>query len=163
MIESADWDLSTLSEAIRTRRVSCREVMTACLDRVAAVNPRHNAIVALCDPATLLDEADARDRELAAGRWHGVLHGVPQAIKDIAPVRGMRTTLGSPLLRDQVPSDDALFVERMRRSGAILIGRTNTPEFGLGSQTFNTVYGATRNAHLPSLTAGGYRRLSAAT
>ena len=120
MIESAEWDLGTLAEAIRTRRVSCREVMSACLDRVAAVNPRHNAIVALCDPATLLDEADARDRELAAGRWHGVLHGVPQAIKDIAPVRGMRTTLGSPLRWTS-------WCRRLRRQGRPSSRRTRRP------------------------------------
>lgn len=147
--------LRHLSQAIRSRRISCREVMTAFLGRIAAVNPRYNAIVALRDADVLLAEADLHDELLAQGRWLGVLHGVPQAIKDLAYTKGLVTTFGSRLLKDQVPARDSLFVERMRAGGAIIIGKTNTPEFGLGSQSYNDVYGVTCNAHLPHLTAGG--------
>ncbi len=147
--------LRELSAAIRARRVSCREVMAAFLARIAEVNPVHNAIVALRPAEELLAEADAQDRLLAEGRWLGVLHGVPQAIKDLAFTRGLVTTMGSRILRDNVPTMDSLFVERMRAAGALIIGKSNTPEFGLGSQTYNDVYGVTRNAHDPALTAGG--------
>ena len=147
--------LRELGAAIRARRVSCREVMGAFLERIAEVNPLHNAIVALRPAEELLAEADAHDRLLAEGRWLGVLHGVPQAIKDLAFTRGLVTTMGSRILRDSVPAMDSLFVERMRAAGALIIGKSNTPEFGLGSQTYNDVYGVTRNAHDPALTAGG--------
>ncbi len=148
-------NLRELSRAIRARRISCREVMAACLDRVAEANPVHNAIVALRPREDLLAEADRCDALLAQGRWLGVLHGVPQAIKDLAHVAGLPTTNGSPILRDQVAVADALFVERMRAAGALIIGKTNTPEFGLGSQTYNALHGITRNAHDATLTAGG--------
>ena len=144
-----------LSEAIRSRRVSCREAMTAYLDHIEALNPTFNAIVSLRDRETLLAEADARDAELARGRYRGWLHGIPHAVKDLAPTRGLRTTLGSPLYRDHVPEVDAIFVERLRGRGAIIIGKTNTPEFGLGSQTYNSLFGVTRNAYDPAATAGG--------
>jgi amidase len=147
--------LGDIAAAIRGRQVSCREVMQAFLDRIAAVNPLHNAIVALKPADELLAQADAHDRLLAEGRWLGVLHGIPQAIKDLAYTRGLVTTHGSRILRANVPAADSLFVERMRAAGALIIGKTNTPEFGLGSQTYNDVYGITRNAHDPALTAGG--------
>ena len=148
-----------LSEAIRARKVSCREVMQATLERVAAVNPAHNAIVSLRDGDALLREADARDVELSRGATAagpvGWMHGLPQAIKDVAQTAGLRTTLGSPLLRDFVPAHDSLMVQRMRAAGCIVIGKTNTPEFGLGSHTFNEVFGVTRNAYDASKSAGG--------
>ena len=147
--------LGALSAAIRARRISCREVMRAFLERIDAVNPVHNAIVALRPADELLAEADAHDRLLADGRWLGVLHGVPQAIKDLASTQGLVTTKGTRILRSDVPDADSLHVERMRAAGALIIGKTNTPEFGLGSQTYNDVYGVTRNAHDPRLTAGG--------
>ena len=148
-------DLRELSQAIRMRRVSCREVMSAFLERIALVNPVHNSIVALRPEDELLADADRHDALLAEGRWLGVLHGVPQAIKDLAMTKGLVTTQGSPILRGHVPAEDSLFVERMRAAGALIIGKTNTPEFGLGSQTYNAVHGITRNAHDPGLTAGG--------
>jgi amidase len=148
-----------LSTAIRTREVSCREVMQATLARIAAVNPIHNAIVSLRDGDDLLREADERDAQLARGTTPagpiGWMHGLPQAIKDIAQTAGLRTTMGSPLLRDFVPAEDGLMVQRMKAAGCIVIGKTNTPEFGLGSHTFNEVFGVTRNAYDASKSAGG--------
>jgi amidase len=148
-----------LSDAIRTRQVSCREVMQATLVRIEAVNPAHNAIVSLRDGDALLREAGERDAQLKAGATPagpvGWMHGLPQAIKDIAQTAGLRTTLGSPLLRDFVPAQDGLMVQRMKAAGCIVIGKTNTPEFGLGSHTFNEVFGVTRNAYDPSKSAGG--------
>ncbi len=150
---------SALSRAIQSRQVSCREVMQAYLARIAMVNPLHNAIVSLRDADVLLREADARDAELAralaAGAPIGWMHGLPQAIKDLALTANLRTTFGSPLLRDFVPTEDALMVQRMKAAGCIVIGKTNVPEFGLGSHTFNAVFGATRNAYDASKTAGG--------
>ena len=146
---------TALSQAIRTKRVSCREVMQACLARIARRNPRHNALVSLRDGDELLREADARDAELARGRVAGWMHGMPQAIKDIAPTAGLRSTMGSPLLKDFVPREDGLMVQRMKAAGCIVIGKSNTPEFGLGSHTFNEVFGVTRNAFDASKSAGG--------
>jgi len=144
-----------LSRAIHARQLSSREVMTAYLDHIARVNPGANAIVALREREVLLQEAAACDQALAAGRPAGWMHGMPQAPKDLALTRGIRTTFGTPIFRDNVPTVDAIIVERARAAGAVLIGKTNTPEFGLGSQTFNPVYGATRNPFDAGRTAGG--------
>jgi amidase len=144
-----------LSRAVRGRAVSCVEVMTAFLDRIDALNPRVNAIVALQDRSGLIAEARRCDAQLAARETVGPLHGFPHAVKDLLPVRNMAFTQGSPIFRNFVAPIDALQVERLRRSGAIIIGKTNTPEFGLGSHTFNPVYGATRNAFDQSKSAGG--------
>ncbi len=141
--------------AVRERRVSCAELMRATLERIEAVNPAVNAIVALRPRDALLDEARAQDARLAAGDLPGALFGLPLAIKDLEAVRGIRTTKGSPIFRDHVPDADSLMVSRLRAAGGIPIGKTNVPEFGLGSQTYNTVYGPTRNAYDPALTAGG--------
>jgi amidase len=146
---------TALSEAIRTREVSCVEVMKAYLDQIERFNPAVNAIVSLRPRETLMAEARERDDQLARGEYLGWMHGFPQAVKDLAPARGIPFTQGSPIFRDLVPEADAIFVERMRRAGSILVGKTNTPEFGLGSQTFNPVYGATLNAYDQSRTAGG--------
>ncbi|WP_155911944.1 amidase [Methylobacterium sp. 77] len=142
-------------EAIRARHVSCREVMEAHLDRIAEVNGRVNAIVSLRDRTELLAEADAADADLRRGHWRGPMHGLPHAVKDLAPTRGLRTTFGSPIFAEHVPEGDALFVERLRRAGAILIGKTNVSEFGLGSHSYNPVWGTTRNAYDSALSAGG--------
>jgi amidase len=144
-----------LSAAIHARSVSCREVMAACLDRIDALNPRYNAVVSRQPREALLAQADACDAELRAGTSRGWMHGFPMAIKDIAATKGIATTLGSPLLATHVPSDDGIMVARMKAAGGIVIGKTNTPEFGLGSHTFNTVFGITRNAFDPTKTAGG--------
>jgi len=148
-------DALELSRRIQTREVSCREVMSACLDRIGRLNPKLNAIVSLEPEERLLAQADECDRELAAGHVRGWLHGIPQAPKDLAQTRGIRTTWGSPIFRDFVPDADAAIVARARAAGAILIGKTNVPEFGLGSQSFNEVFGVTRNPWNPSRTAGG--------
>lgn len=148
-------EATALSAAIKARDVSCREVMQAHLQRIAAVNGMVNAIVSLRDPEALLAQADACDADLARGRWHGPLHGFPHAVKDLATTRGLRTTWGSPLFRDHVPETDALFVERLRAAGAIFIGKTNVSEFGLGSHSYNRVFGATANAFDARLSAGG--------
>jgi amidase len=144
-----------LSEHIHSRRVSCREVMTAYLDHIERINPRVNAIVSLQDRDGLLKQAEVRDAQLKRGESLGWMHGFPQAIKDLAPTKGIRTTWGSPIFADHVPDEDALFVSRMKAAGGIVIGKTNAPEFGLGSQTYNEVFGTTFNAYDQSRTAGG--------
>ncbi|MFK0688950.1 amidase [Mesorhizobium sp. IMUNJ 23033] len=144
-----------LAEAIRRRRLSVREVVAAFLDRIEAVNPQVNAIVSLREPADILAEADRADAHLARGGEAGSLFGLPIAIKDLALTKGLRTTFGSPIFADFVPGEDDFFVERVRKAGAIIIGKTNVPEFGLGSNTYNSVFGPTLNAFDPALTAGG--------
>jgi amidase len=144
-----------LSDAIRTKQVSCVEVMTAYLDRIERLNPRVNAIVSLQDRGDLLRQARERDEELARGEYRGWMHGFPQAIKDLAATKGIRTTQGVTFLKEFVPEADAIFVERMKRAGSIIIGKTNTPEFGLGSHSFNPVFGTTFNAYDQSKAAGG--------
>ena len=143
-----------LSRTIKARRASCREVMTAFLDHIERVNPKVNAIVSLQERGVLLEQASERDAQLARGEDLGWMHGMPHAVKDLAATAGIRTTSGSELM-DGVPAEDDLVVRRMRRCGAIFIGKTNTPEFGLGSQTYNAVFGTTRNAYDPTRTAGG--------
>lgn len=144
-----------LSTAIHGREVSCREVMAAHLARIDERNPALNAIVSRRDPELLLAEAAVCDDELADGSSRGWMHGLPQAAKDLTDVAGIPTTSGSPLLADFVPATDSLMVGRMRAAGCIVIGKTNVPEFGLGSHTFNPVFGPTGNAYDPRRTAGG--------
>ena len=148
-------DAVGLAGAIRSRQVSCVEVMTAYLDHIEKLNPKVNAIVALQDRENLLAQSRERDAQLARGKVMGPLHGLPQAVKDLAAVKGMPMTMGSPILKDFVPDADSIMVERLRKAGAIIIGKTNTPEFGLGSNTYNPVYGITRNAYDQSRSAGG--------
>jgi len=148
-------DALTLSDAIRQRRISCVELMQATLARIEALNPLCNALVSLQAPEALLQQAAQRDRELQAGIYHGWMHGFPHAVKDLSDVAGLVTSHGSPLLRDSVARADSVFVERIRAAGAIFIGKSNVPEFGLGSQTYNTVFGTTRNAWDSGRTAGG--------
>lgn len=148
-------DAETLSSAIQARRVSCREVMSAYLERIHRLNPRLNAIVNLAPDDVLLRQADERDAELAQGRSCGWLHGIPQAIKDASPVTGFPNTLGSPLLADAMPARDSVMAARMKAAGCIVVGKTNLPEFGLGSHTFNELFGATPNAWDPAVSAGG--------
>ncbi len=148
-------DAVKLAEAIQARRVSCVEVMTAYLDHIEKLNPPVNAIVALQDRALLLAQSEQRDRQVARGELMGPLHGFPMAVKDLMPVRGIRTTMGSPILADFIPNEDDIMVERLRAAGGIFIGKTNTPEFGLGSHTYNPVYGPTSNAYDQSRSAGG--------
>jgi amidase len=144
-----------LSRRVASRAVSCSDLMQASLARIDALNPQFNAIVSLRDAGVLMDEARQRDEELAQGRRRGWMHGFPVAVKDLSDAQGLPTTLGSPAIGMRPAAADALFVQRMKAAGAIVIGKTNTPEFGLGSHTYNKVFGTTRNAHDPSRTAGG--------
>ncbi len=147
-------DATELARRIARREVSAREVMEAHLARVERENPVLNAIVTLHAEEALAaaDRADAAQRR---GEALGPLHGLPVAHKDLFHTRGMRTTFGSPLFRDFVPTLDSIVVERQRSAGAIAIGKTNIPEFAAGSQTFNTVFGATRNPYDFTKTCGG--------
>jgi amidase len=144
-----------LHAGLRSRAFSCVELMLASLERIDQINPVCNAIVARRDSALLMAEARDKDAALARGEDQGFLHGLPQAIKDLSPVQGMVTSMGSPNLKDAVSASDSLMVARMRSAGAIFIGRSNTPEFGLGSHTFNPVYGRTGNAYQALRSAGG--------
>jgi len=148
-------DAVALASAIHARQLSCVEVMNAYLDHIERLNPKVNAIVALEDRAGLLAHAKERDALLAHGQSMGPLHGFPYAVKDLQNVKGIRSTQGSPILKDFVPAADSLMVERLRKAGAIIIGKTNSPEFGLGSHTYNMVYGTTRNAYDETRSAGG--------
>jgi amidase len=148
-------DAAALGSNIHSRQISCVEVMNAYLDHIDEINPKVNAIVALQDRSGLLAQARQRDAQLARGETRGPLHGFPHAVKDLQPVSGIRSTQGSPILKDFVPNADSLMVERLRMAGAIFIGKTNAPEFGLGSHTYNPVYGLTRNAYDQTRSAGG--------
>src|SRR6266536_1356794 len=143
-----------LARRIRLREVSVTEVVQTHLAQIDRVNPEVNAIVTLTAERAL-DEARAKDRALARGEAAGALFGLPVAHKDLVPTRGIRTTYGSPIYRDHVPDEDALIIERLRAAGAVTIGKTNTPEFGAGSQTFNEVFGRTVNPYDPTKTCGG--------
>ncbi|EHR73393.1 amidase, Asp-tRNAAsn/Glu-tRNAGln amidotransferase A subunit [Burkholderiales bacterium JOSHI_001] len=154
-----DWSAEALSGAIRARRVSCREVMQATLGRIHALNPRAKAFVNLAPDDTLLAQADALDAEIAPRRSapgaRGWLHGVPQAIKDTGNALGFPTTFGSPLWARAMPTQDSLYVARMKAAGCIVVGKTNMPEFGLGSHTYNPLFGSTPNAWDGAVSAGG--------
>ena len=144
-----------LRGAIAARRVSCREVMAAYLARIERLNPTFHAIVSLRDPGLLLQQADAADIALRRDGPRGPLHGFPQAPKDAEDTADIVTTRGSQLTRNYQPKSDSLLVERARKAGAIMIGKTNMPEFGLGSHTYNSIFPTTVNAWNPALSAGG--------
>ncbi len=148
-------DAVALSRAIKARQISCVEVMNAYLDQIERLNPRVNAIVSLQPRERLLEQAKERDAQLAHGEYLGWMHGFPHAVKDLEPTRGIRTAMGSPLFKNFFPRDDSILVERIRSAGGIIIGKTNVPEFGLGSQTYNPVFGTTLNAYDQSKTCGG--------
>ncbi len=143
-----------LAALIRTKAVSAREVMEAHLAQIARVNPQVNAIVTLL-PERALAAADDADAALAHGEAVGPLHGLPIAHKDLELTKGIRTTFGSPIYRDNIPDQSTLLVERLQGAGALTIGKTNTPEFGAGSQTYNEVFGETKNAYDLTKTCGG--------
>jgi amidase len=146
---------TALSTAIHARQITCAAVMRTFLDRAGEINPAINAIVSLRDAEALMTEAVAADRELDEGRSRGFLHGMPFAIKDLSEAKGIRCTYGSPIYRDFVPDFDDIHVERIRAAGAVIIGKTNAPEKGLGSHTYNPVFGITRNPYDLSKSAGG--------
>jgi amidase len=143
-----------LASSIRRKEVSAREAIAAHLDQVERVNPTVNAIVTLVADRAI-EQASQADEALARGADIGPLHGLPIAHKDLQETKGIRTTFGSRIYQDFVPDYDSLTVERIRKAGAIVIGKTNTPEFGAGSQTFNAVFGATRNPYALDKTCGG--------
>ena len=135
--------------------LTAKEVMQAHLGRIAQVNPTINAICTLLpeeDAITLAEEADHRRN---SGEAIGPLHGLPIAVKDLSATKGMRTTMGSAIFENHIPEEDSLLVQRLKAAGALLIGKTNTPEFGVGSHTFNPVFGITRNPYDTGRTAGG--------
>ena len=143
-----------LSRLYRRRKVSPLEVVDAVLAQIARVNPQLNAYVTVtADEARLA--AKAATAALRRGRTLPPLHGIPVSIKDLTPTKGVRTTWGSKIYEHHVPDVDALVVERLKAAGAIVLGKTNTPEFGAGAQTFNAVFGTTLNPWNPTLTCGG--------
>lgn len=144
-----------LSQSIHKKQVSCAEVMKERLDWIDTVNPHVNAIVALQPEEGPMEQAAEKDSRLAQGTDDGWMHGFPLAIKDLEATAGILSTSGSPILRDFIPEADSLLVTKMKNAGCIITGKTNTPEFGYGSQTYNTVYGATGNPYNPELTSGG--------
>ncbi|MFT7044332.1 MAG: amidase [Candidatus Azotimanducaceae bacterium] len=144
-----------VSKKIRTKTLGCEEYMKYVVGRIDRLNPEFNAIVAMLDGDDLIALARTADAELAKGHYQGWLHGMPYAVKDLANVAGFITSFGSPIFANNVAQTDDVFVSRIRAEGAIVIGKTNVPEFGLGSQSYNPVYGATCNAFNGSLTAGG--------
>jgi amidase len=143
-----------LARRIRAKELSAIEVMEAHLTQIERVNPKVNAIVTILSEEAL-EQARAADEALAHGEGVGALHGLPIAHKDLIPTRGVRTTFGSLVFKDFVPEEDGLIVERLKKAGAITIGKTNTPEFGAGSQTYNEVFGETLNPYDTSKTCGG--------
>lgn len=151
----AELDAVSLSRAIRARELSCVETLDAFVGQVARLNPQVNALVALEPTDALRQQAEQLDAELTRGHWRGPLHGFPQAPKDIMPAKGLVTTKGSPIFKGQISTTDAIVFDRMRQGGAVFVGRSNSPEFGLGGHTYNSVYGTTGNAFDPSKTAGG--------
>jgi amidase len=144
-----------LTSHIRERKISAREVMSAFLRQIARLNPKINAIVAKLDDEQCLALADDADRRVARGEEVGPLHGVPFAFKDLDPAVGFPFTRGSSIFRDFMPTEDSVLVERSRRAGVIAIGKTNVSEFGMGSHTYNEVYGTTLNPYDLTKSAGG--------
>jgi amidase len=152
--EICDLSAIALATALRTREVSAREVLEAHLLRIEATDQAVNAIVTRC-PERAFDDASRADDAIVRGDLLGPLHGLPIAHKDLVATAGIRTTAGSPIFADAVPDTDDLLAERSRSAGAVLLGKTNTPEFGAGSQTFNDVFGPTRNPYDTTKTCGG--------
>lgn len=151
-------EIATLSASAQRRLIARREIspvelLDACLQRLERFNPALNAVVTLSGRAQ--EEARALEQKLARGESPGLLCGLPVGIKDVTPVAGLRTTFGSPLYADYVPAEDAEVVRRLRQAGAIILGKTNCPEFAAGGNTFNKVFGRTRNPWNPGRSAGG--------
>ena len=139
---------------IAAGKLSVKEVMAAHIEQIERINPKVNAIVTFL-PEEAMKSAEEADRALAKGNAAGPLFGIPIAHKDLVDTKGIRTTKGSPIFKDNVPEKDALIVERLKAAGAITIGKTNTPEFGAGSQTYNEVFGKTLNPYDLTKTCGG--------
>ena len=154
MSEICFWTAAATADRIRRREVSCAEVLDAYLEQIQRMNPIVNAIVTLTADFARSQAIDA-DQRLAKGEKMGPLCGLPVVHKDLVETKGIRTTYGSPIYRNYLPPFDALIVERLRTAGAITLGKSNTPEFGAGSQTFNRVFGATPNPYDLTKTCGG--------
>ena len=150
-----DMSASRLSLAIKQREVSCVEVMQAYLARIHRYNPVYNAIVSMVDDDVLIEQAREADQALSKGDYRGWMHGMPYAVKDSKDVQGMPTSGGSPIFAGTMATEDDFDVARIRRHGPVFIGKTNLPEFGMGSQSYNPVFGVTGSAYDPALTAGG--------
>src|SRR5467141_3114878 len=144
-----------MADLTRLKKLSAREVMQAHLKQVQHVNAKVNAIVTLVPEEQLMAQALDADEATAKGNSKGPLHGLPVGVKDLHATKGIRTTFGSPLYAENIPNFDCLVAEREKNAGAIVIGKTNVPEWGLGSQTFNPVFGATRNPYDLTKTCGG--------
>ena len=142
-------------QAIREKKVSACEVLRAHLKQIRRLNDKVNALVTLVSEEELMAQASAADEALAKDKWLGPLHGLPIGVKDLHETKGIRTTYGSPVYKEHVPDFDCRVVQREKDAGGIVIGKTNVPEFGLGSQTFNAVFGATRNPYDLTKTCGG--------
>src|SRR5437762_10411029 len=153
MEDLADRSATELARLVRSREVSPVEVIEACLARVERYHHAVNAVVTLNPRA--LDDAGDLELRLVRGEEVGLLAGLPVGIKDVTPVAGLRTTYGSALYRDHIPAEDALVVRRLRAAGAVILGKTNCPEFAAGGNTFNEVFGRTRNPWDPTKSAGG--------
>lgn len=150
-----DLSASDLSVMIQTKQASCVEVMKAYLARIHRYNPVYNSIVGMVSDDKLLSQARQADNAMARNEYWGWMHGMPHAVKDLIPVAGLLFTQGSPMFAKRIAEEDSPIVAKIRSQGAIFIGKTNAPEFGLGSQTYNPVYGTTGSAYNPELTAGG--------
>ena len=144
-----------LSEKIHAKEFSCKEVMETFLNHIDRVNPKVNAIVALQPREGLMKQAEEKDKALASGKSDGWMHGFPQAVKDIENNAGIPSTWATLILKDNIPKEDALMTRRLKAAGSILVGRSNMPEYGMGSHTYNKVYGATGNPYDPTISAGG--------
>lgn len=153
--DPTDMSASELSAAIREVHVSCVEVMQAYLARIHRYNPVYNAIVSMVDDEVLIGQAELADRALENNEYWGWMHGMPHAVKDLAHAEGLPTSNGSPIFAGTIAAADDLMIAKIRAQGAIFIGKTNVPEFGMGSQSYNPVFGATGSAWDPGLTAGG--------
>ncbi len=155
MSDLCSLSLRELTRLLRTRQLSAREVMAGHLAQIHRWNPRINAIVAKLDDEACLALADAADARIARGESPGALHGVPWAFKELEPAIGFPWSRGSPIFRKDRATADSVLVERLRRAGVLAIGKTNSPEFGMGSHTYNRVYGTTVNPYDPTKSAGG--------
>ena len=155
LADELNWQSATeLARLIRSKAVSPVELLRSCLATIERLNPKINAICTLAAESAMA-AAQSAERAVMAGDETGSLHGVPIGIKDLTPTAGIRTTFGSPLYADHVPSEDATVVKRIKQAGAIVLGKTNTPEFGAGANTVNRVFGATRNPWNLALSVGG--------
>ena len=141
-------------DCLRSGNLSARQIMSAHLDQIEQANPQVNAIITFL-PKQAMKQATAADEAISQRKEIGPLHGLPMAHKDLILTQGIQTTLGSPIFRDFIPDQDGLIIERLKQAGAITVGKTNTPEFGAGSQTYNEVFGETLNPYDITKTCGG--------